>query len=322
MRPLLRVLGLIGLLLWPAVAIGQGFPNRPIHFVVPFPAGGPSDIISRVLTAKMSTILGQPVVVENRAGAGGLTGIAYVARSHPDGYTVAIAPSSGLAMNVTLRDDMPFQPLKDLALLTQIVSVPEILVVNEQVPAKSLAELVALAKSQPGKLTFASTGGGNSVQLAAQLFAEMAHVTLTQVPYKGNAPALTDLVGGHIDLIFNGLTSALPLIKTDKLRALAVTSLKRAGALPDVPTIDESGLKGFEAVAWNGLTAPAATPREVIAKISADVLKVVNSPELKERLKSEGSDPVGDSPAEFAAFLRNEIAKWAKVIKFAKVKPE
>jgi len=145
---------------------------------------------------------------------------------------------------------------------------------------------------------------------------------MVHVPYKGNAPALTDLVGGHIDLIFNGLTSALPLIKIGKLRALAVTSLKRAGALPDVPTIDESGLKGFEAVAWNGLTAPAATPREVIAKISADVLKVVNSPELNERLRSEGSDPVGDSPAEFAAFLRNEIAKWAKVIKFAKVKPE
>jgi tripartite-type tricarboxylate transporter receptor subunit TctC len=188
------------------------------------------------------------------------------------------------------------------------------------VPVKSVKELVALAKSRPGSLNFGSSGSGGSNHLAGELFNAMAGVRMVHIPYKGNAPALTDLVGGHVDLLFNGLTSAMPLIKNGKLRALAVTSITRAGALPDMPTLDELGLKGFQAVAWNGLNAPARTPKDIVGKINADVLKVIRSPELVERLKAEGSDPVGSSPEQYSAFLRDEIAKWGKVIKFANVK--
>ena len=303
------------------MACAQNFPQRPVRLVVPFPAGGSTDIVGRTVAQKLTELWGQSVIVDNRPGGGTMIGTEAVARAAPDGYTLLVTPAP-FTINPSLLNKVPYDALNDFAPITLINTTPLVLVVNPGVPARSVKELIALAKTNPGKLNFGSSTIGGSNHLAGELFNAMAGVRMVHVPYKGNAPALTDLVGGHIDLIFNGLTSALPLIKTDKLRALAVTSLKRAGALPDVPTIDESGLKGFEAVAWNGLTAPAATPREVIAKISADVLKVVNSPELKERLKSEGSDPVGDSPAEFAAFLRNEIAKWAKVIKFARVKPE
>jgi len=188
------------------------------------------------------------------------------------------------------------------------------------VPAKSVKELIALAKGRPGALNYGSSGSGGSNHLAGELFNTMAGVKMVHIPYKGNAPALTDLVGGHVDLVFNGLTSAMPLIRSGKLRALAVTSIARAGALPDMPTLDELGLKGFQAVAWNGLTAPARTPRDVINRVNADVLKVVRSPELIERLRAEGSDPVGNSPEQYSAFLRDEIAKWARIIKFANVK--
>ena len=303
------------------MACAQNYPQRPVRLVVPFPAGGSTDIVGRTVALKLTELWGQSVIVDNRPGGGTMIGTEAVARAAPDGYTLLVTPAP-FTINPSLLKKVPYDALNDFAPITLINTTPLVLVVNPGVPAKSVKELIALAKANPGKLNFGSSTIGGSNHLAGELFNAMAGVKMVHVPYKGNAPALTDLVGGHIDLIFNGLTSALPLIKTDKLRALAVTSLKRAGALPEVPTIDESGLKGFEAVAWNGLAAPAATPREVIAKISTDVLKVVNSPELHERLKSEGSDPVGDTPAEFAAFLRNEIAKWAKVIKFAKVKPE
>jgi tripartite-type tricarboxylate transporter receptor subunit TctC len=303
------------------MACAQNYPQRPVRLVVPFPAGGSTDIVGRTVALKLTELWGQSVIVDNRPGGGTMIGTEAVARAAPDGYTLLVTPAP-FTINPSLLKKVPYDALNDFAPITLINTTPLVLVVNPGVPAKSVKELIALAKANPGKLNFGSSTIGGSNHLAGEFFNAMAGVKMVHVPYKGNAPALTDLVGGHIDLIFNGLTSALPLIKTDKLRALAVTSLKRAGALPEVPTIDESGLKGFEAVAWNGLAAPAATPREVIAKISTDVLKVVNSPELHERLKSEGSDPVGDTPAEFAAFLRNEIAKWAKVIKFAKVKPE
>jgi tripartite-type tricarboxylate transporter receptor subunit TctC len=203
-----------------------------------------------------------------------------------------------------------------------INTTPLVMVVHPGVPAKNVKELIALAKANPGKLNFGSSGTGGSNHLAGELFNAMAGVKMVHIPYKGNAGALTDIVGGHLDVVYNGVTSAIALVKSGKLRPLAVTSLQRTPALPDVPTLNESGLKGFEAVAWNGLTAPAKTPRDVILKINADVLKVISSPELKERLKAEGSDPVGNSPEQFATYLRDEIAKWAKVIKFAGVKAE
>ena len=220
----MRALCLIVILVWPGILVAQEFPNRPIKFIVPFPAGGPADTISRIVTEKMSSILGQPIVVETRAGAGGMIGIASVAKSDPDGYTIAIAPSSQLAMNVNLRDDMPFHPLKDLALITQIVSVPEILVVNEKVPAKTLAELVALAKAEPGKLVYASTGHGGMPHMAMELFRLTAGIQLVHTPYTGAAPAVNDLLGGHVQMMFADVPVLLGNIQAGKLRALAIGS--------------------------------------------------------------------------------------------------
>ena len=234
MSALIRALCLIGLVAWPGALAAQEFPNRPIKFIVPFPAGGPADTISRIVTEKMSSILGQPIVIENRAGAGGLIGIASVAKSDPNGYTIAIAPSSQLAMNVNLRDDMPFHPLKDLALITQIVSVPEILVVNEKVPAKTLAELIALAKAEPGKLVFASTGHGGMPHMAMELLKLTAGIQLVHAPYTGAAPAVNDLLGGHVQMMFADVPVLLGNIQAGKLRALAIGSRTRIASLPTV----------------------------------------------------------------------------------------
>jgi tripartite-type tricarboxylate transporter receptor subunit TctC len=302
-------------------ACAQSYPNHAVRLIVPFLAGGSTDIVGRTVAQKLSEMWGQPVVVDNRPGGSTMIGTELVARSAPDGYTLLVTPAP-FTINPSLVAKVAYDALNDFAPITLINTTPLVMVVNPGVPAKNVKELIALAKAKPGKLNFGSSGTGGSNHLAGELFNAMAGVKMAHIPYKGNAGALTDIVGGHLDVVYNGLTSALALIKGGKLRVLAVTSLKRNAALPDVPTLDEAGLKGFEAVAWNGLTAPAKTPRDVIMKINADVLKVVNSPELKERLKAEGSDPVGNTPEQFGVFLRDEIAKWAKVIKFANVKPE
>ena len=297
----------------------QSFPSKPVRLVVPFAAGGSTDIIARVLAQKLNEAWGTSVIVDNRAGGSSVIGTDVVAKSAPDGHTLLVTPAP-FTIVPSLTPKLPYDPHKDFEPITLINTTPLVVVVNPSVPAKSIRELIAIAKAKPGALNFGSSGSGGSNHLAGELFNAMAGVKMVHVPYKGNAPALTDLVGGHIDLLFNGLTSALPLIKSGKLRAIDMTSLKRAGSLPEVPTVDEQGLKGFQAVAWNGLTAPARTPKDVIAKLNADVLKVIRSPELVEKLKAEGSDPVGSSVADYAAFLRDEIAKWSKVIKFANVK--
>jgi len=304
-----------------SVACAQNYPGKSVRVVVPFPAGGSTDIVGRTIAQKLSELWGQPVVVDNRPGGGTTIGTEIVAKAPPDGHTLLVMPAP-FTINPSLLPNLPYDALNDFAPITLINTTPLVLVVNPGVPVKSVRELIALAKARPGKLNFGSSTIGGSNHLAGELFNAMAGVKMVHIPYKGNAPALTDLVGGHVDLIFNGMTSALPLIKSGKLRALAVTSLQRSNASPDLPTMDEAGLKGFEAVAWNGLGAPARTPRDVIVKINADVIRILNSPELRERLKAEGSDPVGNTPEQYAAFLRDEIAKWAKVIKFAGVKPE
>jgi len=308
-----------GLLFAALAAQAQPFPSKVVRLVVPFPAGGSTDIISRALGQKLSEMWGQPVVIDNRPGGSTIIGTDVVAKSAPNGYTLLVTPAS-FAIVPSLIDKLPYDPAKDFEPITLINTTPLVVVVNLSVQAKSIQELIALAKARPGALNFGSAGAGGSTHLAGELFNVMAGVRIVHIPYKGNAPALTDLVGGHVDLLFNGLTSALPLIKAGKLRPLAVTSLTRSGALPDIPTLDEVGLKGFQAAAWNGLSAPARTPRDVIRRINADVLKVIRSPEFVEHLKAEGSDPVGDSPEQFAAFLREETAKWNKVIKFANIK--
>jgi tripartite-type tricarboxylate transporter receptor subunit TctC len=299
-------------------AQARAFPDKPVRLVVPYAAGGSTDVISRTLGQKLSEMWGQPVVIDNRPGASTIIGTDIVAKSAPDGYTLLVTTAS-FTIVPSLFDKLPYDSAKDFQPITLINTTPLVLVVNPSVPARSVQELIALARARPGALNFGSAGSGGSNHLAGELFNAMAGVKMVHVPYKGNAPALNDLVGGHVDLVFNGLTSAIPLIRAGKLRPLAMTSLARAGALPEIPTLDELGMKGFQAVGWNGLSAPARTPPEVIARISADVLKVIRSPELIERLKVEGSDPVGNSPQQFAAFLREETARWSKVIEFARI---
>ena len=314
------LLCLIGIVAWPGVLAAQEFPNRPIKFIVPFPAGGPADTISRIVTEKMSSILGQPIVVEARAGAGGMIGIASVAKSDPNGYTIAIAPSSQLAMNVNLRDDMPFHPLKDLALITQIVSVPEILVVNEKVPAKTLAELVALAKAEPGKLVYASTGHGGMPHMATELFRLTAGIQLIHTPYTGAAPAVNDLLGGHVQMMFADVPVLLGNIQAGKLRALAIGSRTRIANLPDVATTAELGMPQVEADNWYGLVAPAATPQPVLAKLQSAAAEALRSAEVKDKLAAQSVIAVGNSSAEFSAYVKSEIDRWGKVIAAAGIK--
>jgi tripartite-type tricarboxylate transporter receptor subunit TctC len=315
----MRLVAFCVLLLAALGAQARAFPDRPVRLVVPYTAGGSTDLIARALGHELSAMWGQPVVIDNRPGAGTIIASDIVARSAPDGHTLLVTTTSfTIVPSLTAR--LPYDPDKDFEPITLLSTTPLVLVVNPSVPARSVTELIALAKARPGQLHFGSAGSGGSNHLAGELFNAMAGVKLVHIPFKGNAPALNDLVGGHVDVLFNGLPSAIPLIKAGKLRPLAVTSLTRAGALPDVPTLDEMGLKGFRAVAWSALSAPARTPEAVIAKISADARKVLHTPALVQRLKAEGSDPVGNSPEEFAAFLREETVTWRKVIELAGIK--
>ena len=314
MRLWMRLACLVGLLVGALDAHAQDYPNRTIKFVVPFPAGGPADTISRILTDKMASLIGQSMVIENRAGAGGLTGIASVAKAEPDGYTLAIAPSSGLAMNVNLRENMPFHPLKDLALITQIVSVPEILVVNEKVPVNTLAELVSMAKAQPGKLVFASTGLGGMPHLAMELLKLTAQIDLVHVPYTGAAPAVNDLLGGHVQMMFADVPVLLGSIQSGKLRALAIGSKTRLASLPLVATTAELGMPQVEADNWYGLVAPIATPQAIIAKIHSAATQALHSAEVRDKLAAQGAIAVGNSAAEFSSYVKSEIERWGGVI--------
>ena len=302
-------------------ALAQSYPSRPVRLVVPYAPGGSTDIIGRTVAQKLGEAWSQSVVVDNKPGGATVIATDLVAKSPPDGYTLLVAPAS-LTINPGLLPKLPYDSIADFAPITLINTTPLILVLNPGVAAQSLKELIALAKSKPGQLNYGSSGSGGSNHLAGELFNAMAGTKMVHIPYKGNSPALTDLLGGRVDLIFNGATSVLPLITSGKLRALAVTSIRRASFLPDLPTVDELGLAGFQAAAWNGLVAPARTPREIITRVNADVVKLLNSPELKERLKADGSDPVGNSPDQFAAFIRDETAKWSKIIKQANVKAE
>ena len=305
----------------PAGALCQSYPVKPVRLVVPIAAGGSTDIVARALARQLSDVWKQSVVVDNRPGATTIIGTELVARSPADGYTllVTLAP---FTVNPALHAKLPYDTIADFAPVTLLNTTPLAVVVNPSVPARNVRELIALARSRPGKLNFGSAGTGGSNHLAGELFNTMAGVKMIHIPYKGNAPALTDLVGGHLDLIFNGVLSALPLIKGGKLRALAITSRERSPALPDLPTVAEAGLEGFEAVAWVGLAAPARTPQAVLARINADAVRIVRSSEFAERLTQDGSNPVGNTPEQYAAFIQDEIMKWAKVIRYAGVKAD
>lgn len=320
MSSLMRLVCLLGLLAWPLAATAQDYPTKTIRFVVPFPAGGPADTFARILGDKLSVQLGQPVVVESRSGAGGLTGTASVAKSDPDGHTIGIAASSALAINVNLRENMPFKPLTDFRLLTQIVSVPELLVVGEAVPAKSLAELVALAKARPGKLVFASTGLGGMPHLAVELLKITTGMQLVHVPYTGASPAVNDLLGGHVQMMFADVPVLLGAVQSGKLRALAIGSRKRSPSLPDLPTTAELGFGEVEADNWYGLVVPAATPPAIAAKLQAAAVEALHSAEVKDKYLSLGAIAVGNSSEEFTAYVKSETERWGKVISTAGIK--
>jgi tripartite-type tricarboxylate transporter receptor subunit TctC len=305
-----------------ATAKAADYPARPITLVVPYAAGGGNDVIARIVAEKMGTSLGQTVIIENRGGAGGTIATRQVAKSEPDGYTLLIATSS-LAINPSLYPNAGYDPRKDFAPIGLIASSSNVVLVNPAVPVRSIAELIALAKQQDGTLTFASTGTGSSVHLAAELFAGMAGLRLNHVPYKGSGPALNDLIGGHVALMFSTMASAAGLVRDgSKVRALALTGAARSALFPDLPTVAEAGLPGYEAVLHYGLVAPAGTPRSVVEKLNAALNAALSDDEVKKRLGVEGAEALPVSPDEYAADIAGEETKWSEIIRRAGVKGE
>lgn len=297
-----------------AAAQASDFPSKAIRIVVPFPPGGATDAAARLVAVKMSEHWGQPVLVDNRAGAGGNVGSDLVAKSPADGYTLVMGVTGSHAINASLYSKMPYDPVTDFVAISQVAVVPNVLVVHPSVPVKNLAELVALAKKEPGKLNYASLGNGTAAHLGMEMLKSDAGVDITHVPYKGSAPAVSDLLAGQVQMMVDGLPSALPHIKAGKLRAIALTSLRRAPSLPDLPTISET-YPGFYADAWSGLFAPRGTPQPVVDKLSAEVQRILKLPDVREKLAALGAEPVGSTQAEFTAHVKREIEKWAKVVK-------
>ncbi len=314
-RILKRAASLLVLALIAAGAGAQTYPAKPIRLVVPFPPGGTTDILAREVGQRLSQSFGQSVVVDNRPGAAGNIGSELVAKSAPDGYTLLMATVGTHAINPSLYAKMPYDHVKDFAPVILVASVPNVLEVTPSLPVYTVADLIKLAKEKPGQINFASSGSGTSIHLSGELFKAMAGVDMTHVPYKGSAPAIADLIGGQVQVMFDNLPSSLPQIKAGKLRAIAMTSAQRAPALPEVPTIAESGLPGFEASSWFGLVAPAGTPPAIIARINAEVNQWLQSPEAKEKLLAQGAAAAGGSPEQFAAYISAETEKWARVVK-------
>ena len=302
-------------------ALAQSFPSKPVRVVVPFPPGGGTDIVARTVTPKMAELLGQPFIIENRAGAGGNIGTEAVAKSPADGYTLLVA-SASTAINTTLYPNLPWDPTRDFAPIVLMVVNNHLLAAHPSVPASSVQELLALARAKPGAVTYASYGPGSSAHLTAELFKLMARVDLLHVPYKGAAPAVNDLLGGQVNVMFADVAALLPHIKSGKLKALGIASAKRFEGLPDVPTIGESGVPGFEAGGFLGLVAPAGTPPAVINALNAAAQKSLAMPDTRDRLLALASPPVGGTPEQFGQHIKREIDKWARVIRAANIKPE
>jgi tripartite-type tricarboxylate transporter receptor subunit TctC len=299
----------------PFAAAAQTYPDKPIRYVVPYPPGGPLDTVARLLGQKVSERLGQPIIVDNKPGAGGNIGADFVAKSAQDGYTILMGAVATHAINPGLYAKMPYDPVKDFTPITLIGVTPNVLVVNAAVPAKDVKEFIAYAKANPGKLNFGSGSTGSAGHLAGELFNERAGVQMAHIPYKGAAPAMQDLIGGQIQLMFDNMASSLPQVKAGKIRALAVTTPKRALAAPELPTIAEAGLPDFDISTWFGLFAPANVPKDVVAKLHAEFTRALALPDVKEKLAGLGIEPVGNKPDEFAAYIKSEAAKYADVIK-------
>jgi len=297
-------------------AAAQTWPAHPLRLVAPYAAGGPIDLSARLLAAKLQAGLGQPVVVENRPGAGGNIGVDLIAKGPADGYNLVMSAIATLAINPSLYASLPYDPLKDLRHVTLLVQVPNVLVVRNDLPARNVPELIALAKSRPGKLDFGSGSTGSTGHLAGEMFKMMTGTFMVHIPYKGSAPALADMMAGRIDLMFDNLASALPSIRSGKVRALATTTLKRSSFLPDLPTLDEAGLKGFDMTTWWGVSVAANTPQPIVDRLSAEILKAMDAPDFKERLRAMGSEPPAvRTPEQFAAFVAAELKTYGALVK-------
>jgi tripartite-type tricarboxylate transporter receptor subunit TctC len=296
-----------------AAETAAAYPSRPVKMIVPYAAGGGVDKIARVIGQQMAKGLGQAVVIDNRGGAAGNIGTELGVRAEPDGYTIVMG-AAALAINVTLYRNLTFDPVKDLAPISLIAKTPNIVVVHPQVPAKTLQELVALAKSKPGALNYASAGAGTTSHLAAELLDSVAGIKMTHIPYKGTAPAVTGILGGEVQVMLAPALAVLPLIKSGKLRALAMTGADRSSAFPDIPTVAQSGYPGFEASQWYGVLAPAGTPEPILARLNQEVVKAIKSTEVRNALLGEGSEPIGSTREVFGQFLKSEIGRWAKAI--------
>jgi len=298
----------------------QSFPAKPIRIIVPSAPGDGSDLMARAIGQKLTESWGQPVVVDNRPGAGGRIGSEVAAKAAPDGYTWIMANAGSHGINAAVYQNLPFDVEKDFAPITQIIRSPNVLIVSPSLNVNTVQEFIALLKANPGKYSYGSGGNGTSAHMSAELFKMMAGVDITHVPYKGATPALTDLIAGQIVMFLGNLPPAIPFIKNGQVKALGVTSLKRSPELPNVPTLDEAGLKGFETIAWFGLLAPAGTPKEIIDKVRSEVARIVAMPDIRERIAALGGEPVANRPEEFAAIIHDDVAKWKKVAAVAHVK--
>ncbi|VTU18837.1 Argininosuccinate lyase [Variovorax sp. PBS-H4] len=316
-----RRLALLLPLLFASVVHAQTWPAKPVRLIVPFAPGGPADVLARVMGQELSDALGQPFIVENKVGAAGNIGVEQIAKAAPDGYTLGIVPVGNVAVNPSLFPSLPYKA-SELAPVAMLATVENVLAVNAEVPARSLKELLALAKQKPGTLSFASPGAGSQAHLAGELMALEADVKLIHVPYKGVGPAINDLVGGQVTMMFGSVSAVLPHVKSGKLRALGVASLKRSAAMPDLPTIAEQGLPNFEAVSWYALMAPAGTPAAVIDRLNAESTRSLARPAIKEKFAAQGLEPGSGKPQDLAATIRTETARWSEVIKKQNIKPE
>lgn len=304
-----------------AQASAENFPNKPIHIIVTFSSGGAPDIIARLIGDRMSAEWGQSVIIDNKPGAGGNIGADFVAKSAPDGYNIVVGTVGTHSINGALYPKMPYDMVKDFSPITLLATTPNMLVVHNDVPAKNLKEFIELGKKE-GKMSFASSGSGTSIHVSGELFKSVTGIEMTHIPYKGRASAIPDLLGGRVTMMFDNMPSSLPLVREGKLRALGVTSLKRAAAAPDIPTLAEAGLPGFEAVSWFAMFAPANTPKTIVTKLQLEIAKILKSPDISKRLLDLGLEPIGSTPEELAAYQRSEIVKWAKVVKDSGAKLE